>query len=166
MKPLIVNTVGLYLKKMYVEAIDYYEPVLSVIEQPWYVAHPHGTSIFQKPTAYGTMADQLAPAFEAQFEAVHRTSALLRSLRVLNALQQYATEQGAEATGLVDLKLPAEAIKDPFTGKPLIAKLVDGKWLVYSVGKDGVDDGGNFAKYKDVGFGPLKEQPATLENEE
>jgi hypothetical protein len=165
-KPLIVNTVGLYLKKMYVEAIDYYEPVLSVIEQPWYVAHPHGTSIFQKPTAYGTMADQLAPAFEAQFEAVHRTSALLRSLRVLNALQQYATEQGAEATGLVDLKLPAEAIKDPFTGKPLIAKLVDGKWLVYSVGKDGVDDGGNFAKYKDVGFGPLKEQPATLENEE
>ena len=165
-KPLIVNTVGLYLKKMYVEAIDYYEPVVSVIEQPWYVAHPHSTSIFQKPTAYGTMADQLAPAFEAQFEAVHRTSALLRSLRVLNALQQYATEQGAEATGLVDLKLPAEAIKDPFTGKPLIAKLVDGKWLVYSVGKDGVDDGGNFAKYKDVGFGPLIEQPATLETVE
>jgi hypothetical protein len=165
-KPLIVSTIGLHLKKMYVEAIDYYGPVLSVIEQPWYVANQHGTSIFKKPTAYGTMADLLAPAFEAQFAAVHRTSALYRSLRVHNALQQYAAEQGAEATSLDDLRLPTEAIEDPFTGKPLIAKPVDGKWLVYSVGKDGVDDGGEFAENKDVGFGPLKGQPATLETEE
>lgn len=164
-KPLIVNTVGLHLKKMYVEAIDYYEPVLSVIEQPWYVANQHGTSIFTKPTAYGTMADLLAPAFEAQVEAAHRTSALLRSLRVLNALQQYAAEQGTEATGLVDLKLPAEAMEDPFTGKPLIAALVDGRWLAYSVGKDGVDDGGEFTTPKDYGVGPSKPVAANPEPE-
>lgn len=162
-KPLIVNTVGLHIKKMYVEAIDYYEPVLSVIEQPWYVAYQHGTSIFKKPTGYGTMADLLAPAFEGQFEAVHRTSAMLRSLRVLNALQQYATEQGTEATGLADLKLPAEAMEDPFTGKPLIAKLVDGSWVVYSVGKDGVDDGGEFTTPKDSGVGPSKPVAANSE---
>jgi hypothetical protein len=102
------------------------------------------------------MADLLASGFEAEFAGVHRTSALLRSLRVLNALQQYAAEQGAEATGLVDLKLPAEAMEDPFTGKPLIAKRVEGNWLVYSVGKDGVDDGGEFTTPKDYGVGPTK----------
>lgn len=155
-KPLIVNTVGLHIKKMYVESIDYYEPVLSVAEQPWHVIHQQGTSIFKKPTAYGTMADLSAPVFEAQYEAVHRMSALLRSLRVLNAFQLYAAEQRAEAAGLVDLKLPVEAMEDPFTGKPLIAKLVDGNWLVYSVGKNGVDDGGEFTTPKDYGVGPKK----------
>ena len=65
-KPLLVNTIGLHIKRMYVEAIDYYEPVLAVAEQPWHVAHQHGTSIFKTPTAYGTMADLMAPAFEAQ----------------------------------------------------------------------------------------------------
>lgn len=164
-KPLIVNTIGLHIKKMYVDAIDYYEPMLSVAEQPWHVAHQHGTPVFKTPTAYGTMADLLAPAFEAEFAAVHRTSALLRSLRVLNALQQYAAQQGAEATGLVDLKLPAEAMEDPFTGKPLIAKLVDGSWVVYSIGKDGVDDGGEFTTPKDYGVGPSKPVAADPEPE-
>jgi hypothetical protein len=163
MKAIVVNTVGLPIKTMYMNAIDYYEPVLSVAEQPWYVTFQPGTSTFQKPTAYGTMADLLASAFEAQFEAVHRTSALFRSLRAINALQQHAAEQGGEAAGLVDLKLPAEAVEDPFTGKPLIAKLIDGNWLVYSVGKDGVDDGGDFTTPKDYGVGPSK--PAAPDTE-
>jgi hypothetical protein len=66
---------------------------------------------------------------------------------------------------LVDLKLPVEAVEDPFTGKPLIAKLVDGSWVVYSVGKDGVDDGGEFTAPKDFGVGPSKSGAADTEAE-
>lgn len=156
MNAIVANTVGLPMKKMYMDAVDYYEPMLAVAEQPWPVVFQGSTSIFQTPTSYGTMADLLAPSFEAHIHAVHRTSAVLRSLRVLNAFQRYAEEHGAEAAGLADLKLPSETTVDPFTGKPLIAKSVDGTWSVYSVGKDGVDDGGELATPKDFGIGPSK----------
>ena len=91
---------------------------------------------------------------------------MLRSLRAFNALQRYAEEHGAEAAGLADLQLPAEATVDPFTGKPLIAKSVDGSWSVYSVGKDGVDDGGEFATPKDFGVGPSKPVAVSPEAED
>jgi hypothetical protein len=165
MKAIVVNTVGLPMKIMYMDAIDYYEPMLSVAEQPWHVAFQGSTSIFQTPTSYGTMADLLASSFEAHIHAVHRTSAVLRSLRTFNALQQFAEEHGAEATGLADLKLPAAATADPFIDEPLIAKLVDGSWYVYSVGKDGVDDGGEFETAKDFGVGPSKPVTASPEAE-
>jgi len=163
MKAIVANTVGLSMKRMYMDAIDYYEPMLPVAEQPWHVVFQGSTSIFQTPTSYGTMADLLAPSFEAHIHAVHRTSAVLRSLRAFNALQRYAEEHGAEAAALVDLTLPAEATVDPFTGKPLIAKSVDGNWSVYSVGKDSVDDGGEFETPKDFGVGPSKPVAANPE---
>ena len=31
---------------------------------------------------------------------------------------------------------------DPFSGKPIIYRLEESNWLLYSVGQDGVDDGG------------------------
>ena len=40
----------------------------------------------------------------------------------------------------------AEVPTDPFSGKPLQSSARDGEFVVYSVGPDGVDDGG-----KDIG---------------
>ena len=143
MPSIIANTVGLPMKMMYIESIDSIDPVLAIVDQPWYVTfQPGKPNIFQPTTSKGVMADMLAPAFKAQFDMVHRTGATLRRFRVASGLQQYAVEHGKEASGIEDLNLPAEAIEDPFTGRPLTAKLVDGNWLVYSVGVNGVDDGG------------------------
>jgi hypothetical protein len=156
-KAIIVNTVGLPMKTTYLKAIDYYEPVLAAAPQHWYDIFRQGKpSAFQKPTGFGALADLLASSFEAQFQAVHRTSAVLRSLRVYNALLQFAETNGREASGLAELKLSVEATTDPFTGQPLMAKQSEGGWIVYSVGKDGVDDGGEIETTKDFGVGPAK----------
>ena len=156
-RAIIVNTVALPMKKMYLNAIDYYEPVLAVAQQPWHDIFQNGKpSAFQKPTGFGVLADLLAASFEAQFQSVHRTSAVLRSLRVYNALRQFAETNGREASGLAELNLLAEATTDPFTGQPLIVKQSEGGWMVYSVGKDGVDGGGEIETTKDFGVGPAK----------
>lgn len=154
MNAIVANTVGLPMKTMYVEAIDVIEPVLALVDRPWHETfQPSQQNVLQGTTGLGVMANQLASSFKVQFEATHRTSAVLRSLRVYNALQQFAETNGHEANGLGELNLPAEATTDPFTGQPLIVKQTDGGWIVYSVGKDGVDDGGNFEEAKDNGIG-------------
>ena len=60
---------------------------------------------------------------------------------------------------LSDLGLPAETIVDPFNGGSLHVKKTPRGWLVYSVGPNFKDDGGNIwehdPKTSDVGVGPL-----------
>lgn len=80
---------------------------------------------------------------------------LLNAIRVLNALQRRENPDEPPAADLSDLGLPREATLDPFTGKPLIVKRVPDGWLVYSVGQNGIDDGGEFGAYRsDEGYGP------------
>jgi hypothetical protein len=79
----------------------------------------------------------------------------VRCLRILNALQQAGIKPENGEPKLDDLQLPEQATKDPFTGEALHVKVVDGEWLVYTVGPDLKDDGGDLANYKDFGVGPL-----------
>ena len=79
----------------------------------------------------------------------------MRCLRILNALQQAGIKPENGEPKLAELQLPEQATKDPFTGKALHVKVVDGEWLVYTVGPDLKDDGGDLANYKDLGVGPL-----------
>jgi hypothetical protein len=48
------------------------------------------------------------------------------------------------------------ATLDPFSGKPLVVKRIEDGWMVYSVGENGIDDGGSFVDQKDWGLGPRK----------
>lgn len=167
MSVIAANTIALPMKTSFIESIDLIDPTLELAGQPWHeVFKPDSQNVFQSTGRMGAMASLLAPSFKAHFDLVHRTSATLRSLRVLNSLQQYAVEHGQEAAGLSNLNLPAADVVDPFTGQPLIVKPSAEGWLVYSVGTNGVDDGGDFAKDKDVGFGPPQEEPATAEAED
>jgi hypothetical protein len=109
------------------------------------------------PTGFGALADNLVPAAEASVRAHHRDVALVRSLRIYNALRLFAKMNKREATGLADLHLPREATIDPFSGEPLLIKHAENRWRVYSVGENGIDDGGAFAgDLKDYGVGPRK----------
>ena len=85
---------------------------------------------------------------------MERTRALLRCLRVLNALQGRLETTGAETAALSELGLPTEITLDPFTGQPLQVKKTDRGWLIYSVGRDLKDDGGSLDDWKDYGVGP------------
>ncbi|MEX2308184.1 MAG: hypothetical protein WD738_11355 [Pirellulales bacterium] len=89
-------------------------------------------------------------------EANARSIALLRSLRIYNALRQFRQQNGRESQGLHELGLPAEATIDPYTGAPLKLKLTDDEWVIYSVMENGVDDGGDFTGLKDYRVAPAK----------
>jgi hypothetical protein len=102
---------------------------------------------------FRVLTDLAEPAMVAGREAMERTRARIRCLRVLNAVQRRVGEGAAEPK-LSDLGLPATATTDPFTGKPLTLKRLPAGWLVYSVGKDLKDDGGELGEDRDVGVGP------------
>lgn len=88
-------------------------------------------------------------------EAVVRTRAKIRCLRVLNALQTHVPAESDKAPKLSELGLPAATTTDPYTGEPLHVKKTPQGWLVYSVGKNFVDDGGKFDnEQSDIGVGP------------
>ncbi len=95
------------------------------------------------------------PSAHKTREAVERTRGVMRCLRVLNALQQAGVKPADGAPNFAGLKLPASATEDPFTGQPLHVKVVDGQWVIYTVGPDLKDDGGDLAGGKDFGVGPV-----------
>ena len=113
-------------------------------------------SILQNNKDRGGLRHRLSnlvfPAILKVREAMDRTRAHVRCLRVLNALQR---QRKAEPT-LADLGLPAEATTDPFNGEPLHLKKGPDGWIVYSVGMNLKDDGGRIADHKDEGLGPVK----------
>jgi hypothetical protein len=71
-------------------------------------------------------------------------SARLRLLTVELALRCYRAEQGHGPERLEELvpKHLKRVPLDPFNGKPLTYRAQGTNWLLYSVGLDGVDDGG------------------------
>lgn len=102
----------------------------------------------------GPLTKQMWPALEASREAYVRSLARLQCLRVLSALSR--SNQGTEAKppSIDDLRLPDEIRLDPYIGQSLKIKQTEAGWIVYSVGPNLKDDGGNLEKNEDVGVGP------------
>jgi hypothetical protein len=102
----------------------------------------------------GKLSQLILPAVQATRRATKRIDSLVRCLRVLNALQGHTERGGADERQLSDLDLPPEVTVDPYTGKPLTVKRQPDGWLVYSVGENLKDDGGQLDNVTDVGVGP------------
>jgi len=135
------------------DLVDFYDMQLKLVEKPWYQSHKE---IFDSDFVedYPVVVRLLLPALQATYEASNRDTAQLTCLRILNALGAYRDEQGQEVAGLADLDLPVEETLDPFTGKPLVVKWTEEGWLIYTLFKNGADDGGDFKDMKDWGLAP------------
>lgn len=135
--------------------LDLYEEQLGIVDLGYREARDTSKEIVAKLPMHPLrmMAAQLAPSMQSLRDATTRQAAMIRSLRVLNALQRTGAE--VEPADLASLGLPPEATLDPFTDKPLVVKKVPGGWLIYSVGADLADDGGILEKARDVGVGPV-----------
>ncbi len=74
----------------------------------------------------------------------NRIVAHLRLLATELALRCYQSEEGHAPMALAQLapKYVQLVPLDPFSGRPMIYRLQGTNWLLYSVGEDGVDDGG------------------------
>jgi hypothetical protein len=105
----------------------------------------------------------LYPSIRAFYISHACGMAYARTLRVLNAIQSHVpagSNAGPADSNAVlklsELGLPVEATTDPFIGEPLHVKKLPQGWLVYSVGRNFEDDGGDVADLiKDIGVGPL-----------
>ena len=78
-------------------------------------------------------------------ELKHKTVvARERLLAAELAVRWYTSQQGHPPARLDELttKYLSHVPQDPFSGLPLIYRAQGANWLLYSVGPDGVDDGG------------------------
>lgn len=104
-------------------------------------------------------ADGLAEVMQSSLrrarETANRLEADIRCLRILNAIVAKGTR--SETVDINSLGLPNEILMDPFSGNPLLNKLLPSGWTIYSVGQDGNDNGGQLKGLKDIGFGPPEE---------
>jgi len=108
-----------------------------------------------------TMVALVWPAVQATRSATERTRAEIRALRVLNAIQARVPPGSKDVPRLTELGLPPEATTDPFNGEPLRIKRLPEGWLIYSVGSNLQDDGGEkLDGLSDAGIGPIRRPPA------
>jgi hypothetical protein len=111
-----------------------------------------------EPVMATGMTELIVPALTIARTSMENTRAKLRCLRVLNSLIAQAKKTPPE--NITELGLPSEATVDPYSGKPLIVKSTETGWIVYSVGLNADDDGGQVAAddatsaSKDLGFAP------------
>jgi len=139
-----------------------YEEQLSLIVQPYaQFAKVEARWKAEKPGWFSlnNITRLIFPAVAKTRQARERVLAQVRCLAVFSALQRTAKVEGEPK--LADLKLPAEITTDPFNGEPLRVKKVGGEWLVYSVGQNLKDDGGDLGgpgkmAGPDVGVGPVR----------
>lgn len=86
----------------------------------------------------------LVPAFSHLSRSVYQIQARRDAAIIAIALELYRREHGKLPTTLGELtprylpRVPA----DPFDGQPLRYRLIGSRAVVYSIGTDGVDDGG------------------------
>jgi len=155
--PTWLRLVGWPVKSLYVESLGIYDDQLQLASQPWYSIRdrfePDGR---MRTSGHGVLGVLLAPALGAAYVANARNLAVMRALRILNAIAQYRDEHGRDASGLEDLSLPNEATIDPFSGEPLKLEHTPDGWVIYSVMRNGVDDGGDFKDQEDYGLAPRK----------
>jgi hypothetical protein len=91
-----------------------------------------------------TIASLAGSAIGAAIEAAARGVATNRAADAALACERYRLEHGSlpeKLEQLVPEFLPEEPI-DPYTGEPLRYIVRDDEYLVYSVGSNGVDEGG------------------------
>jgi hypothetical protein len=115
-------------------------------------------------------AAMMIPALKAALVSAYRNQAMVRAIRILNALQKKALTDGDKIPTMAELGLPDELGIDPFNGKSMIIKKMPLGWLVYSVGENLKDDGGKVEEEPngpplDVGFGPKTPAPQAQEKE-
>jgi hypothetical protein len=134
--------------------LDLYSAAMDLTKLQWFESQTAMAKAQQAAAAGGPMASLLVPSLDLTYKAANRVAARLRCLRLLNARQAYAQQNGRDAAGLDDLSLPKAATIDPFSGQPLKLKHTDKGWIIYTIMDNGVDDGGDFTDRKDYGVAP------------
>jgi hypothetical protein len=93
----------------------------------------------------GWAAGSILPALQQLRMASARTTSYLRALRIINELVAHpeATDREITPSYLMEIGVPKAMMIDTMTGDPMKIKRLDNRWVVYSVGWNRKDDGGD-----------------------
>jgi hypothetical protein len=137
---------GMFFRVFYLD-VDAYVELMEKAQgwavQPYYqirgeLPSDHGVE------RHGLMTSLIAPSLSAVFKTAGRVEAKEACGRVAVAMTRFRLDRGKLPEGLGELvpKYMEGIPADPFDGKPLrLAVKGDGR-IIYSLGPDGVDDGG------------------------
>lgn len=97
------------------------------------------------PAGLPDPSGSILPALQQLRMASARNTSLLRALRIISALVANPDSIGKEISqdDLLAMGVPKEMTIDTMTGDPMIVKRRDDRWVVYSVGWNKKDDGGD-----------------------
>jgi len=125
------------------------EPDFDWTKQPQKLnALPTKIDFYRMSYDYKYSAQLIADTLEGAYYSVHdahlRNLALLRGSRLLLVIEQYHNEHGSWPKNLEQVKgsVPAEVLVDPITGDTFVYKLIEEDFMLYSRGKNGIDEGG------------------------
>ncbi len=143
-----------------VRRIDVYEALITASREPW-PGRLDRISAIQMPaiskySSYGVYVE--APADTIRALAID--AAEIGSARLAVAIERFRRANGDRLPARLDEVTPAFLDKipfDPFSGKPMLYRVEDGGYVVYSVGPDRKDDGGVTSRAKNAGFMDLRQ---------
>ncbi len=98
------------------------------------------------------MFASLTPALRASQDATVRSEVLRRCLLALLKWRR----DGGKGTQINELQLTTDLLKDPFSSENLKLKATEFGPIIYSVGANKLDDGGDMRLIKDLGLAPVE----------
>ncbi|HEY2143880.1 MAG TPA: hypothetical protein VGH06_05965 [Candidatus Udaeobacter sp.] len=152
---------GISEEKEAADLADVYRCLVNLADRPYNVEHlPRfddsvvpplkrgGLIRLDDPVGY-VVAKLTVPVLAGEVVRYRRRAAELRATAVVLALRQYQQAEQHSPQTLQDLvpKYLSEVPVDPFDGKPLRYRVrTDGRWIVYSVGPNQLDENGEQPK--------------------
>jgi hypothetical protein len=155
------DLLGSSQERVTADLADVYRCLVNLADRPYDVKHlqrfedsvvppmkPGGLIRLDDPVGY-ILAKLTVPGLTPIIIKYRRRSAELRATAVVLALRQYQQAEQHSPQTLQDLvpKYLSEVPVDPFDGKPLHYRVrTDGRWIVYSVGPNQLDENGEQPK--------------------
>ncbi len=152
---------GISQERVTADLADVYQCLVNLADRPYDVEHlqrfedsvvppvkPGGLIRLDDPVGY-IIAKLTVLSFTPIIVKYRRRAAELRATAVVLALRQYQQAEQHSPQTLQDLvpKYLSEVPVDPFDGKPLRYRVrTDGRWIVYSVGPNQLDENGEQPK--------------------
>jgi hypothetical protein len=145
----IESMTGDQINRMNSKVDEVFRDLLALQDRPFsrWPHEPFDVKQFLDGSFYSKLPAILLPAARSCGEAEARAKAYVRCTTCLIALRMWM-DRTHQVPADLDTVVKAAGLPkvpiDPYSGEPLRLAIVDGKPVIYSIGKDGRDDGGKF----------------------